>query len=50
METDEIIKIKAYLREICEPWDAITHETIESLGKEDALHIIDYHGQNWIGS
>ena len=49
MKKDEIIKIKNSLWELCEPWESITQETIESLGKEDALHIIDYHGQNWIG-
>jgi hypothetical protein len=48
MEKDEIIKIKDTLWELCEPWKSVTQETIESLGKEDALHIMDFHGGNWI--
>ena len=48
MERDKIIKIKESLWSLCEPWDSITHETIESLGEEDALHILEYHGENWI--
>jgi hypothetical protein len=48
MEKDEIIKIKDSLWELCMPWESITHETIASLGKEDALHIMDYHVMNWI--
>lgn len=48
MEKEEIIKMKDSLWELCDPWESITCETIESLGKEDALHILDFHGENWI--
>lgn len=48
MDKDEIIEIRESLSKLCEPWDSITHETIEFLGKEAALHIVEYHGENWI--
>ena len=44
----EIAKIIKKLDELYEHLEQLKVETISSLGKKEALHIIDFHGNNWI--
>jgi len=36
------------LEGLYETWESVRKETIAGLGEETALHIIDFHGNNWI--
>jgi hypothetical protein len=53
MENDENKKaehfrVEAYLDELYKHLKSVREETITRLGRGDALHIIDFHGNNWI--
>lgn len=53
MENDENKKtghprVETYLDELYEHLKSVREETITQLGRGDALHIIDFHGNNWI--
>lgn len=40
--------IEKSLDELYENWKSVRKETMAGLSKETALHIIDFHGNNWI--
>ena len=44
----EIAKIIEKIDELYEHLKQLKVETISALGKKEALHIIDFHGNNWI--
>jgi len=44
----ETAKIVEKLDELYEHLEQLKVETISALGKKEALHIIDFHGNNWI--
>lgn len=46
--TKENRKLEKYLDMLYETWKSVRSETIACLGKEDAVHIINFHGNNWI--
>lgn len=41
-------KLEKHLDTLYETWKSVRSETIVHLGKEDAVHIINFHGNNWI--
>jgi len=41
-------KLEKYLDTLYETWKSVRSETIVHLGKEDAVHIVNFHGNNWI--
>lgn len=41
-------KFEKSLDVLYETWKLVRSETIARLGKEDAVHIINFHGNNWI--
>lgn len=46
--TQENRKLEKYLDTLYETWKSVRSETIVHLGKEDAVHIVNFHGNNWI--
>jgi len=48
METERIRKLENTLDELFEHLKVVREETITHLGVEDALHILDFHVNNWI--
>lgn len=48
MDTEEIRKLENTLDALYEHLKSVREETITHLGDEDALHIIDFHANNWI--
>lgn len=48
MDTDRIRKLENTLDELYEHLKSVRKETITHLGDKDALHIIDFHANNWI--
>lgn len=42
------LRVETYLDELYEHLKSVREETITHLGRENALHIIDFHGNNWI--
>jgi len=48
MKTERIKKLENTLDEIYEHLKILRKETITCLGNKDALHIIDFHANNWI--
>ena len=49
MSTREIRKREKDLDRLYETWKSVRSKTITYLEKETALHLIDFHGNNWIG-
>lgn len=48
MSTREIRKLEKSLDKLYETWKLVRRKTVKYLGKETALHLIDFHGNNWI--
>jgi len=48
MSTREIRKFEKTLDRLYETWKSVRSETLSCLEKEAALHLIDFHGNNWI--
>ena len=48
MDTERIRKLENTLDELYVHLKSVIEETITHLGDEDALHIIDFHANNWI--
>jgi hypothetical protein len=48
MDTERIRKLENTLDELYEHLKSVREETITHYGDEDALHIIDFHANNWI--
>lgn len=48
MDTDRIRKFENTLDELYKHLKSVRKETIIHLGDKDALHIIDFHANNWI--
>jgi hypothetical protein len=48
MNARRVKNIEKSLDELYENWKSVGKETMTGLGKETALHIIDFHGNNWI--
>lgn len=48
MKAERIGKLEQTLDELYEHWKSIRKETIKHLGDKDALHIVDFHANNWI--
>lgn len=48
MSIREIRKLEESLDGLYETWESVRRETITYLGKETVLHIIYFHGNNWI--
>ncbi len=48
MSTKEIRKLEKSLDRLYKAWNSVRRETITYLGKETALHLINFHGNNWI--
>jgi len=46
--TQENRKLEKYLDTLYETWKSVRREAIARLGKEDAVHIINFHGNNSI--
>ena len=41
-------QLEKYLDKLYENWKSVRCETIMCLGKEDAVHIANFHGYNWL--
>lgn len=48
MSARRLKNLEKSLDELYETWKSVRKETMTSLGKETALHIVDFHGNNWI--
>lgn len=48
MSAKRVKTFEKSLDELYETWKSVRKETMTSLGKETALHILDFHGNNWI--
>jgi len=48
VNTRENRKLEKYLDTLYETWKSVRSETIVRLGKEDTVHIVNFHGNNWI--
>jgi hypothetical protein len=48
MKTKRIITLENALDNFYEHWKSVRKETITHLGEEDALHLIDFHANNWL--
>lgn len=48
MNVKRIRKLEDILDGLYEHWKLVRTETIKHLGHENALHIIDFHANNWI--
>lgn len=46
--TQENRKLEKYLDTLYETWKSVRTESIARLGKEDVIHIMNFHGNNWI--
>ena len=48
MSTRKSREIEKSLDRLYETWPSVREETIHRLGDQTALHLIDFHGSNWI--
>ena len=48
MSTRKNKEIEKSLDRLYENWNSVKEETIQCLGDQIALHLIDFHGNNWI--
>ena len=48
MDNERIKKLENTLDELYKHFNSVREETITHLGDKDALHIIDFHANNWI--
>lgn len=44
----KIKRLQKSLKGLYKTWRSVERETVASLGGETALHIIDFHGNNWV--
>lgn len=47
-ELEKLKRLQKSLKGLYKTWRSVERETLASLGSETAIHIIDFHGNNWI--